>query len=270
MAVTYSITDKPMELNLKVRGIYRVKLTPENAAKWLVLNIGNRRVRKTLVEYLKRQIAAGEWQNDHPQPIVFSTSGQLIDGQHRLLALCQSEVSHVVVWVHTGCQEAVREYLDTGIVRTLDDRVALVPDDLKANLFASQIILGFWAVSGQHAKAGRPSPEEARELFALHENAILWAYGIQHRERGVGKAIVSCAAVEYFEKSPEKADDFFRDLFKPAGEVQQAQMLRDWLIRNADRTGSFMARKEAYLKSVSAMKFHLEGKIVKKLYCGGW
>lgn len=261
--------------SLRARGLYHCSLKPIEAAQWMALNVRNRRIRSTLVAYLKRQAEKGEWQHDHPQPIVFSDIGRLIDGQHRLLAIAGIEATDGATFgfrVETGASDSIREYLDTGISRTLEDRVELV-DDPSVNKLASQIIsVSLVLIPGsKSARYGKVTPEDAREFWVLHGDAILLVAVLHKRDRGVGQTAVAYAAMEYFERDASKAEEFYADLFVPAGRVQQAQMLRDALLRVADRnSGGFMIRREAYHKAVGCMKAHLTGREVKQVRMGMW
>lgn len=244
-----------------------VSLTSDQAQLWLKHNTGNRRQRRTLIEYLKRQIASGEWQGSHPQPIVF-TASRLIDGQHRLTAIAESNLSNgdsVSVRVETGASEDVREYLDTGITRTLDDRVDLYPDKhlnkFAAQLCATSLSIG---VTGRAGFSGKPTPDDAREFCNIHDEAIRAIYQYNKRERGTGQACVAIAAMQYYEQDPDKALEFYQDLFTPAGSVQQAQMFRDFCLHSTT-TGGRNQRIEAYQKAVGCMKAHRDGREVKKV-----
>jgi hypothetical protein len=255
------------QLNITSPDLVVVRVNSDAAREWLKLNTGNRRIRKTLVEYLKRQIKTGEWQSNHPQPVVFSDAGRLIDGQHRLTAIAESEVyngSSVYLRVETGASDSIREYMDTGITRTLDDRVELESDSV-LNKFASQIISAHLSlVTGKDKRYGKATPQDAREFYELHSVAVRNVFERHRRERGTGAMPVAVAAMEYFEKNYELADEFYTDLFRPAGEVQQSQMLRDFLLR-MQVGGSYVHRKEQYLKAVSCMKAHMEGRLVGKV-----
>jgi hypothetical protein len=101
---------RPIEsftLSLPFEG--RVRISPQAAENIIkALNIGNRRVRRVLVEYLKAQIRNGEWQEDHPQKIIFSAKPRLIDGQHRLIAIVEAGIE-VVAGVVLGARDELRE-----------------------------------------------------------------------------------------------------------------------------------------------------------------
>jgi len=258
---------KPSDLAITEPGLHLVKVDSDVAREWLKLNVKNRRIRQTLVAYLKRQIETNEWKSNHPQPIVFSDKGRLIDGQHRLSAIAEAEIyngSSVKMRVETGADDSIREYMDTGISRTLDDRVELDPD-LVFNKFVSQIINVNLMLSSKLGKYGKATPEDAKEFFSVHKKALRQAFDRTRREKATGQIAVAFAAMEYFERDEAKADEFYSDLFIAAGNVQQSQMLRDYLFRNINARGGYAERKEVYLKSVGCMKAHMEGRHVAKV-----
>jgi hypothetical protein len=259
---------KPEELSFTMPGLWIVNVDSDIALTWLKLNVGNRRVRKTLVAYLARQISTGEWQSNHPQPVVFSNAGRLIDGQHRLTAIAESDIygnDSVEIRVETGARDEIREYMDTGVSRTLDDRVQL-HNDPKINKFATQLLgVDLLLAKGKAGAYGKATPDDAREWWSLHGESVVKVFDIHRSEKATGQASVSFAALEYFEIDDEKADSFYSSLFVPAGDVQQAQMLRDFLFRMVNARGGYAARKEIYQKSVGCMKAHMEGRTVGKV-----
>lgn len=263
-------------LNLRKRGFYLVKLSSENAEALLQYNELNRRVRKTLVEYLKKQIANGEWQDNHPQPIVLASVPviRVIDGQHRLIAIAESELdakSAVSVRMETCVDVKVREYLDTGVPRTLDDRVS-VCEDRSVNRLAAQLVTTSFVLRRSNSnKYAKPTPSEALEFFKKHESAIYAIHDIRKHERAVGQIPVAYAAMEYYEQESGKATEFYRDMFTPAGSCHSAQMLRNFLITTGSGArGSAVGRREIYAKAVGCMKAHRDGVRLKKVYASEW
>lgn len=259
---------KPSDLLIAKPGLHLVKVDSDVARDWLKFNIKNRRIRNTLVAYLRRQIETNEWQSNHPQPIVFSDAGRLIDGQHRLTAIAEAEIyngSAVKMRVETGADDKIREYMDTGITRTLDDRVELDSDHV-FNKFVSQLIsTELMLIQGRTSKYGKATPDDAREFYSLHEKALRQVFDRHQREKGTGQVAVSLAAMQYFEIDAEKADEFYSDLFVAAGNIQPAQMLRDFLLRQLSTRNGFSARKATYLKTVGCMKAHMDGRDVAKV-----
>ena len=104
----------------------RVKeeITPERAAEMLATNyINNRRIRKSVVSRFKADIVDGRWNEDISlvdQPIAFSNTGFLINGQHRLRAILESGMT-VYAWCVYGVPEELYNYFDGGVTRSVPD-----------------------------------------------------------------------------------------------------------------------------------------------------
>lgn len=254
-------------------GLFRVIIDSETASEMLLLNVKNRLQRRAAVNYLKQQIKTGEWRDDHPQPVIFSDKGRLIDGQHRLQAIAESRIDStnaLIVRCETGVRDDVREYLDTGVPRTLDDRVEFAPNRL-LNKTISQLVTYHCTTRTNRKK---PSPEESREIFCAHEESMMFVAENIKRDAGVGRIQVAYAAMEYFELSRQKAREFYPALFVVDGPVQQARVLRDWLIRSLNTRASFQntgwSRVEVYHRSVGCMKAHMEGREIKIVRQASW
>ena len=89
------------------------------AEKVLDLNTGNRRVNKRKVERLAEQMRDGSFENTG-EPIIISAEGVLNDGQHRLLALVESDVV-LDMDVRFGIPRRTFTKTDTGSSRTGGD-----------------------------------------------------------------------------------------------------------------------------------------------------
>jgi hypothetical protein len=261
-------------LDLTSPSLARVPVDSETARKMLERNIKNRRVRRNAVEYIKDQIVNGEWREDHPQPIVFSKSGRIIDGQHRLYAIAELDISNneaLIIRVETGADDGVREYIDTGVPRSLDDRVELESDPV-VNKALSQLCTFAHALK-RNSKT-KPSPDDFKEWFASHHDSGLFVAKHIKREKGVGKIQIAYAAVEYYEINAAKASEFYPALFIVDSDVQQARMLRDYMLRTigtaASNTNSQMWRNTVYARSVGCMKAHLEGREIKIVREAKW
>lgn len=97
-----------------------VKLvTPEMAKNWMTGNTMNRRINKSYVTHYARQMVNGLWTLTG-EPIIFSNSHKLLDGQHRLLAVIESNtpVEFLVVF---NVQEECFKDINTGKNRTVGD-----------------------------------------------------------------------------------------------------------------------------------------------------
>jgi hypothetical protein len=94
-------------------------VTPEIATHFLQKNQGNRDYRKSWVAHLSRIIKNGEWMVTH-QGIALDKTGNLIDGQHRLLAIIDSGMP-VQINVTYDAEANTYECIDLGVKRNLAD-----------------------------------------------------------------------------------------------------------------------------------------------------
>ena len=69
-----------------------IEITPDRAAKWLENNFRNRPVKEDVVHAYARDMLAGVWVATH-QGIAFNDRDELIDGQHRLMAIVAANIT---------------------------------------------------------------------------------------------------------------------------------------------------------------------------------
>jgi len=73
--------------------VKKMTITPQIAAEWLTLNKYNRPLSKVHVKRLENEIINGRWQEDSNDCITFDTDGFLVNGQHRLTAILNSQMT---------------------------------------------------------------------------------------------------------------------------------------------------------------------------------
>jgi hypothetical protein len=97
-----------------------VQVTPQLASEWLGRNAENQRLRRDgRVDQYARDMATGHWPITG-DTIKVTADNRLIDGQHRLAAVMQAEVT-VPMLIAYGVDPAVMPVLDTGAARTFAD-----------------------------------------------------------------------------------------------------------------------------------------------------
>lgn len=100
-------------------------ITPEMAARWLEHNTNNRPVQRITVDRYKRDMAAGLWHFTNAG-IAFDTNGQMIDGQHRLIAISELPEGHgIAMNVTRGLAPEAKFYIDQGRKRTTGNQLAM-------------------------------------------------------------------------------------------------------------------------------------------------
>ncbi len=244
----------------------RVEISPDAATAWLLNhNIENRRIRVAQVDRICREIAEGRWDSDHPSPILFSTT-RLIDGQHRLSAIKKSGIT-IVSHVWCGVNDSKRRVIDTNITRTLGDRVDFVQGQT-LNTIVSRVINGWDLIESTNSR--QISIGRAEAIFSAHRDAIIFAARLfTAKESSCCRASVLVAAAEMFERDEQAAEVFCDSLTTVDGPVQQARVLRDWLLRQHGRTGYRMSI-DLHDRSVMAMQAYLDSREIRIVKAGSW
>ena len=85
----------------------------------LEMNTGNRRINKRKVDQLAKQMASGEFENTG-EPIILSAEGVINNGQHRLLAIVESNAV-LDIDVRFGIPRKAFSKTDTGTSRSSGD-----------------------------------------------------------------------------------------------------------------------------------------------------
>jgi hypothetical protein len=112
--------------------IYPQVITPDMATKYLEKNLGiqngdilkNRKFNDKNIDFLYKQMKAGEWMITG-DPIKFSDTGKLIDGQHTLMAI-KKLGKPIEIFVAEGLKEEVFTVLDTGKNRSASDVLSMM------------------------------------------------------------------------------------------------------------------------------------------------
>lgn len=121
-------------------------ITPEMAKKWLESNSNNRPVSKKHVAGIVRSIKSGLWRYTG-DPIRFSITGRLLDGQHRLHACMQSGIP-IECLVIRGLPDEVFTHLDTNqILRRAGD--VLTTQEIPHGNVVAAIAKMYWAYENE-------------------------------------------------------------------------------------------------------------------------
>ena len=112
--------------------VEQMKITPQDASGWLKHNRHNRPVSKSHVNFLAKQIAAGDWVFNG-QPIIIANDDDVLDGQHRLMACIEAGIAIEALVIYGVAAEAFKT-IDTGKPRTGSDVIALNYPKITAGL----------------------------------------------------------------------------------------------------------------------------------------
>lgn len=97
-----------------------VNVTPAKAREFLAGNVDNRQLRQSYVRALREAFERGEYTMTH-QGVAVSTTGRLLDGQHRLTAIAQMDGGTFPMLVAWDCPDEAFTVIDTGRMRSTAD-----------------------------------------------------------------------------------------------------------------------------------------------------
>ncbi len=114
---------KPRAVNLS----FEVDLAPAIAVQWLKLNVSNRKPSKAKIKRFAAAMKARRW-TLNGETIKFSSSGRLLDGQSRLMAIVMAGIS-VPVEVRGGLPDFAQESMDCGEIRRGSHTLEMMGED---------------------------------------------------------------------------------------------------------------------------------------------
>jgi len=152
---------------------YTVYITPELAQKWLKLtNNFNRPIKQEVVDMYVRQIKSGLWRRTH-QGVAFDANGILIDGQHRLMAIVNTNVT-VPLLVFIDEPEENYEFIDCGRNRSNLDTMRMSERNNRLKLTHIHTLKAMLA--GRYCKTrGRYSNAELNGFYHQYAAAVNFA-----------------------------------------------------------------------------------------------
>ncbi len=197
-----------LERGTKQRMIEIVSVTPAMAELILAqCNHGNRHFIEARVRRYADVMRRGEWLlTDHG--ISFSREGILNDGQHRLHAIVQANVS-VEMTVTFGCAREEFSVIDQGAARGGDDLLSIA--GFKNASVASSLVASIWRI--EHKAVNNPTPkmilEYARSLPREPlDRAVSAGQAAQKRTSPTASAL-AYYAIEHKSSLSHKLPDFW-------------------------------------------------------------
>lgn len=200
--------------------ITRIKVTPAMAKDWMKQNIArNRKVRIHRVEAYAADMKAQRWVEDSGETIKFDVNDNLVDGQHRLLAIIESGCT-ITFSIAKGVPTNAVAVFDTGLKRGLADTLSFQGVDVPARV--SPILK--WVHSYKHGNPMNRTrvPVSSIELAKFYWNdskrfdlAAEIAKDIYQQKIGT-TATAGTAYYLFSEISKQYADNFFEGLVSGA------------------------------------------------------
>ena len=152
---------------------YVVYVTPQLAKKWLdECNGFNRPIKQDVIDMYVRQIKSGLWRRTH-QGVAFTDEKNLLDGQHRLMAIVNTGVT-VPMLIFLDEPKENFEYIDCGRNRSNLDIVRMSSRNEILRLTHTQTLKAMLA--GRYCKSNNKySNAELGELYRRYSAAVDFA-----------------------------------------------------------------------------------------------
>lgn len=224
-----------------------VHVTPEMAAKWLAVNDHNRTISEVVVNQYAADMEAGRWKFTG-DPIQFSETGHLSNGQHRLTAQVKSGTTQTYV-VITGLSRESQDYMDIGRVRSVANQMQLKGvHNAWAIAAVARMIMVYEGARNPSKPAVRAYAEQ--NVAEFHPAAVL-GRSIAQVIRGSSSAY-GAAAVTLNRIDPERAHDFFEALQYGANlpEGSPVLVLRAWIMKTQAKVNNTDEHRVAFINGI--------------------
>ncbi len=247
-------------------------ITPEIALEYLALARATRHLRKVFINTIVRDILADptRWRVTH-QGIAFDTHGRLIDGQHRLTAIAQSDRS-VYMNVTRGVEPEAVDAVDRGRGRTICDITTLGD---RETIHTSEVAATRKTMEGFSWRVVASS-SEVIGFYDQHRDTIKhFTRLIQRNVSGLKSAHITAAVIRAAICGGDVGRlEEFCDILHDGGICQSpedsaAGRLWSWLVtENGERkvARSLSLRFAIYRRALAAVQFFLERQPVKALH----
>lgn len=188
-----------------------VDVTPPMAEAWVrKYNLHNRNLRKDDISKYARTMARKAWRQT-AEPLKFGVSGNLLDGQHRLLAVVEARVT-VRLPIVTGVEDEAQEDMDSGVKRTVGDKLGMGGTKNANN--AAGIARMVWDLqTSSSLRPPRPSDTELLEI-AHNEPDLMWVANevMNDLPKVLSKTIAGYCFLRMHRVDPAACVEFFERL----------------------------------------------------------
>lgn len=252
-------------------------ITPKLAQEWLDEAGTNRNLNTLTAARYAEAMKRGDWMLTS-QGIAFDERDKLIDGQHRLSAICMAEVSvpMLVVRATPGRSQLV---LDMGLKRTPHDQLALRSGWVVLPVhtaIAKSMITSVGGIGEKQRRAMMTDIQLLERYYTRHHKAIefaverVWSghYGV----RGVSIApVMAPIARAYYTVQPDKLARFAEVVVTGMADRpgdSPAVVLRNYLLAQREKglsSRAFGDRYHIYKKTEIALNAYLKGESIERL-----
>ena len=218
------------------------------AKRWLSRNVKNRKVRQLLVERYRSDMVAGRW-TFAGDPIRFNVDGHLVDGQHRLHALAETDLTLPMLVVR-GLPDEAQGVMDQGGRRTPGDQLGLrgVKDANAVAAAVKQYLIWTEGLLFRDSKAAQAQITTPRIEGWVEDNPVL----VENLSKIIGltkqndapPSVAAAAALRFMQIDAAAAVEFFTLLARGAGTEGHPIVTLDKRLQRHRREGLKMPNRD--------------------------
>lgn len=248
------------------------------AKRWLTQNKKNRKLRQSVVQRYRTDMAEGRW-SFAGDPIRFDMFDNLIDGQHRLTALSELGDTTIPMLVIRGLPPEMQAVMDQGARRTPGDQLSM--KGIKhANLIGAavkQYLIWTEGYLFRDAKVvqGQITTPAIEEWVDSHPALLESVLNITTlaRQNDAPPSIAVAAAIRFLQIDEADAVEFFTLLARGAGTEGHPILTLDKRLQRQRRQGLKMPHRDYLSLFVLAWNAWRDGRQMTKFQRprgGGW
>jgi len=203
------------KIDLAKPGQQIIEVGPALAKSWLLLNKHNRKIKQHKITQYARDMREGNWRYTG-EALKFNNRGELADGQNRLHAIIDAQVS-VPMLIVTGVDPEAQQVMDAGAPRTAADALHLDGFKNGQPLAATIRVHLMWkAGSFAHCMSSvsgdiMPSNAETVKYAEEHPDMVAAAVGGKQLARRLRLPVGATGAsyYEFLRIDPDDAQEFY-------------------------------------------------------------
>jgi hypothetical protein len=261
----------PQRQNYEAHAVF---VTPDIAKMWLWRNTNNRKLRRYATSAHTDSMRSGHWA-ENGESMSFDRDGVLVDGQHRLQAIINSDHGYMAT-VTLGLDPDTRSTVNTGLKRSASDVLAMQGEQYTSQLAAATQTWNQY-VTGTLQRAANigPSRLNHQQIIDMLDQYPDIRDSVQHVCKQVRGLIASSDiaflhyAIARSGESRERTDEFI-DRFMDGRNLDTGNpilALRQKII-NESRPGTRLNKKRVFALVLKAYKFWRKGTSSKYLKLG--
>lgn len=250
-------------------------ITPQEAREWLdTKNSNNRPVSENAVSKYAQEMKDGRWRLNG-QSIIFNKSGQLANGQHRLIACVRSNTPFetLVTW---GVEDEAFDTIDDCNTRSLAD-VLHIKGETGSRFLAAGVRFLWEYATGQiehkdlrHGKiATKPLLESTLDKHRKITSSVKFYLTLKARPGGLMIPAGMAIGLHYLFSliDEKKSDEFFSRLQSglELTEDNPVYILRARLISGQKEASTKLTRSAMYYYTVTSWNAYVSGTYMKRL-----